>query len=720
MLAPMARDARADGATFALADVIFYDFETRSAVPISHGTYRYATSADAIVLAYAIGAGEPRAVAVGDFSGPLHWDDLPEDFRAHHGRVAAGEAIYAAWNAGFDKAIWNFSTLGFPLLQPHHTIDIMVQAMASGLPPDLAGAAQALETEFLKDISGAGLIKLFCTPKDEAFADPESSPDEWAAFIDYAKADVVAARAVFLRTRQLPLAEWQEYWALEQVNERGVAVDLELATAAAALAEEDRGRMREEIARLTSGAVRSVDEVSKLTAWLLPRVPAEGRMILLEREEEKDEDGEVIQDQKHALTRDRVELLIAFLDDPQWASSTSLDAVRRVLQLRLYGGSRTPAKFGRMLQQHVDGVLFGQYVFNGAGQTGRMSSKGIQFQNLSRNVLAREIAAIDTIVEGGSWDDLAAVNPDPVVRQLSLLIRPALVPPGDDVFVWSDWSQIEARILPWLAGAQERLDIFREVDADPSVPDLYTRTAAALSRVPVEAVTKEMRQQGKVMELSLGYSGGVGALQKMAAAYGLHIGDSDARKLVDNWRAANGWCVQFWERLDKAAQSAIRMPGQTFVVDRLAYVFLSGYLEGSLLCRLPSGRCITYRKVRHDLVDVQNVAGEVIGKERQLRFSRGRNRVQLYKNILVENVTQSVAACCLRETLVRLEEEGFRTVLTTHDEVVVQCAESAARDTADDLGAVMCRGFSWSDGLPLMSEETISYRYTKSKEWYLA
>jgi DNA polymerase len=518
MHATVARSARAEGPTFALADVGFIDFESRSSLPITHGTYRYATSADAIVLAYAIGPGKPRAVAVGDFSGPLHWDDLPDDLRAHAARVAKGEAVFAAWNAAFDKAIWNYAAVEFPLLQPCHIIDVMAQAAASGLPPDLSGAAKVVGTEHLKDKRGAELIKLFCAPHENGMlADPESCQAQWLEFLDYAKADVAALRAVFLGTRQLPLAEWQEYWAMEMINERGVRIDLELATAASKLVAQDRHRMRAEMAELTDNAVRSVDEVAKLTAWLMPRLPAEGRAILTEREEEKDENDETIKEAKHALTRARVERLIAFLSDPAThVAGSAFDAVRRVLQMRLYGGSRTPAKFGRMLQQHLDGVLFGQYVFNGASQTGRASSKGIQVHNLARSVLAREADAIDTIVCGGGWNELAAINPDPVVRQLSLLIRPTLVPAAGNVFVWSDWSQIEARILPWLAGAQDRLQIFRDVDANPALPDLYTRTAAALSRVPIEQVTPPLRQRGKVAELALGFGGGVGALQKDA------------------------------------------------------------------------------------------------------------------------------------------------------------------------------------------------------------
>jgi DNA polymerase bacteriophage-type len=709
-----ARDERALGSTFALADVGFLDFESRSAVPISHGTYRYACEADAIVLAYAIGEQEPQAVAVGDFSGPLRGKDLPADFRAHHARVAKGEAVWCAWNAGFDKAIWNYATIGFPLLPPCHIIDAMAQATASGLPPDLAGAAKAVGTPFLKDKRGADLIKLFCLPGNP-LGDPLVSPAQWADFLDYAKADVAALRGVFLGTRQLPLAEWREYWAMESINERGIGLNLAFVNAAAALAQEDRFRARAELAKLTEGAVGSVDEVAKLTAWLKPRLLMEARSILLDREERKDDDGEVVEEAKHALDRGRVARLIAFLSDPKY-DTPAHRAVLRVLQIRLYGGAKTPAKFAKMLTQHVDGVLFGQYVFNGAGQTGRASSRGIQIHNLARDTLAKERRAIDAILAGDDWDNLTVYNPDPIPRQLSLLIRPALVPAEGNVFIWSDWAQIEARILPWLAGAHERLRIFSAHDADPLLPDLYTQTAAQLSNVSLAAVTPALRQRGKVAELALGFAGGRGALQNMAAAFGLHIDDGEARRIVETWRRANAWCMAFWNELGQAAQQARTMPGVTVAAGRLRYVYLREYLGGSLVCQLPSGRCLTYRQLRRERVDIKDSDDKVIGREMQWRFARGHGRVQLWRGILVENAVQAVAADCLRATLVTLEQEGYRVRLHSHDEILVECEERAARAIRYGLRGVMQRGFDWSAGLPLTSEETIATYYSKHPE----
>jgi len=463
---------RADGPTFPVERVGFIDFETRGRADIKAGAYRYATEADAIILTYAIGMGLTQVVHVPDFSRPLDLIDLPTDFLAHHAKVMNGTAVWAAWNAGFDRAAWNFATLGFPELEPQHVIDVMAQAAASGLPPDLKTASGKAGDQ-RKDKRGRELIRLFCTP--DAIATPQSHPAEWDEFLDYAAQDVEALRSLFLSTRQLSLAEWREYWAMENINDRGAFIDLRLVEAAAKLAEEDKVRSTAELRAITGDPKMTVDMVRRLTAWLLDRLPSEGRAILTKRDEELDEDGVLVRPAKHALTRRQVERLIAYVNDLEMGH---LDpAIERVLQIRLYGGSKTPAKFQKMLSSHVDGVLYGQYAFNGAAQTGRASSRGVQIHNLARDTLPNEPNVIDGIIGGCTYDDLSAYpGASPVARQLSLLIRPTFVPSGDNVFVWSDWSQIEARVLPWLCdhmdAARARVQIFRDVDADPPLPDL--------------------------------------------------------------------------------------------------------------------------------------------------------------------------------------------------------------------------------------------------------
>ena len=717
-------DEREAGPTFGLDQIGWIDFETKGPENLkAAGATRYATSADALILAYAIGAGPVKTVQAraGD---TLDLADLPTELLAHHAKVMHGNAVWAAWNMGFDRAIWNYACKALPLLEPHHTIDVMAQAVASGLPPDLEMAAKMCGVPYQKNPAGPELIKLFCLP--DSTGTRYSHPEEWRAFLRYAGDDIAAMRSLFQHTRQLPLAEWREYWAMEAVNERGVAIDLTMAAHAAKLAAEDKGRSQVELMTLTSGRVTSVDEVKKITAWLMERLPPEGRAILTTREEEVDEEtGAVKKPAKHALTRRQVERLIAYVKDHDLNNLVLADGqpvadVLRVLQIRLYGGSKTPAKFSKMLGQQVDGVLFGQYVFNGAAQTGRASSRGVQIHNLARDVLPHEAVAIGALLAGTGYDAFEALTADsPVARQLSLLIRPTFVPSGNNVFVWSDWSQIEARITPWLAGVESRLAIFREVDADPEKPDLYTRTAAAVSRVDVKDVTKSMRQRGKVMELALGFCGGKGALQNMAANYGMHLSDAEAQQQVDQWREVNPWAQDYARRLWEAmryAMDAKPTPRDPVMVGKVGFMFAPEYLGGTLVMQLPSKRVLTYRRIKWEYIDEKDDDGNKIGEKLELTFARGYGRIKLWPGFLVENVTQAVAADILRGTLRRLVNAGFDVRAHTHDEIILESPLELADGVAAELRSIMRQGFDWSEGLPLMSEETLAYYYTKDPE----
>jgi DNA polymerase bacteriophage-type len=243
----------------------WFDFEVAGLRDLKAvGPFRYATdvSTRAIILAYAIGDG-PELAWHAD-GAILDWDHAPDDLRAAFDRGGTG----AAWNASFDSNVWNYATLGFPFLAPERVIDVMVQAGVSNLPTDLENASRALGGEG-KQKDGKKLIKLFCVEG----ADPREYPEEWQLFLSYARQDVGAMRDVHRRTRPLPLAEWQQYWAFEHINRRGVVLDMPFVRRAAALAAEDGVAIGRRLAELTDGAVTRVTQAKRIAAWLHDQLP---------------------------------------------------------------------------------------------------------------------------------------------------------------------------------------------------------------------------------------------------------------------------------------------------------------------------------------------------------------------------------------------------------------------------------------------------------------
>jgi DNA polymerase len=251
---------------FSIGDLIWIDSEVYGG-PLdlkAAGTFRYVAevSTHAIVLAYAIG--DAPALTWHADGEILDWNNAPNELRAAFER----SATFAAWNASFDAAVWNFATLGFPFLAPERVIDVIVQAGVSNLPTDLESASRALGGEG-KQKDGKKLIKRFCVEG----ANPREYPEEWRRFLAYARQDVEAMRDVYRKTRPLPLEEWRQYWAFEHINRRGVVLDLPFVRRAAALAEEDSVAIGRRLTELTNGAVTRVTQAKRIATWLHDQLP---------------------------------------------------------------------------------------------------------------------------------------------------------------------------------------------------------------------------------------------------------------------------------------------------------------------------------------------------------------------------------------------------------------------------------------------------------------
>jgi DNA polymerase len=272
------------------------------------------------------------------------------------------------------------------------------------------------------------------------------------------------------------------------------------------------------------------------------------------------------------------------------------------------------------------------------------------------------------------------------------MLRPALIPAKGKHFAVADWSAIEGRVNPWLAASpagDAKLDVFRK-KLDP-----YKVNAAATYGVPYEAVNDEQRQVGKVQELALGFAGGVGAFAAMGRAYGVHIPEVQAKRIVDAWRRANPWSVPFWQSLEEAYTRAMRNVGHEFRAGRVVYLYDGQHLWYAL----PSGRvlCYPYARLESEGVTYAKASWKPAADAKEWP------RARLWKGLACENITQATANDILRNALRQLDD----VVLHVHDEIVLET------DQPTDLERIMCTPPTWASDLPLAAEVKIMSRYGK-------
>lgn len=723
---------------------IYQDFETQSLLDLTiTGSLKYVldTSTRALLWSWAIDD-DPLKLWCPDLSAEL----VPEVWAYVKGRMSAigacpPEVIEAlerpdtyivGWNEPFDFKVWRQVVVpdhNWPDIRLEQTLDAMAQGQASNLPGslDFAGRALGLGT---KTIGGKAIMKRFAdsaqplpgSPADiEALmgkgmtraAAIESAIGVWGIYLDYSVQDTELMRDVWKCTRPLDATEWQEYWVSEKINDRGMLADLDVCAGAATYHVEEAAYVVEQIKEITKGEIAGPTFTAQINNWVYDRLPDDLAELMVKK---RDEEGYVTN-----LTGDKT-IMTRLLEEFQTSDTPPDDAVIDLIEVLQFGRSSSALKFQKILDQQVDGRLGGSYVFNGAGQTGRFSSRGVQVHNLPRDYLKNELDVLDMIAAGLPIEKLRKIGP--VSSVLAKLIRPTFLAPPGKLLVWGDWSAIEARVTPWLADSREAEEAvlvpFRESDADKTKPDVYVLNAAQVFKVPPDVLwerymnddseAKAYRQGGKVMVLSLGFRGSVGALKAMAKNYGIRLSNEEAKTWVDGWRDRNRWNKKFGVDCETAAFRAMRRPGEMLKAGRLTYQFLPGLMGGTLVCFLPDGRPIVYPKAR-----IQKV--EKFGKEQDaITYLNGMGRRSLWDGLQIENGTQATAASILRQTLVRLdvEEKDAEIVLHTHDEVGGEVDETKAGAFAKRLHNTMVRGFDWSEGLPLAAEISTSWFYTKA------
>lgn len=392
-------------------DYCFFDTETRALPGLSDprwgdvtisGVGRYARSSKVIMFQYAIGPDEPAAVwELKDFNRTLNWRDAPPDLLEFLSRALKGEAWFVAWHSMFDRHVCNHGMVKpskSPVLPVRVVLDAMAQAVSSNLPAGLDRAHKAVGGKG-KLPDGRHLIKMF-SPADGAT--PQSNPEDWDTFVEYGCQDVEAMREVFLQTRPLWDWEWEQFWASEMVNDRGLPIDRDYVERAAHLSGLYQGAVNDRVAIFTRENLWSVNQHVAMAQWVydqLEHLP-EATAMLTKRYEEDDE-GDLIPT-KLSLERKRVEKLIPYLerlDKEEGLTDEEFD-VLQLLEVREYGASATPKKFAKMLPMLTEqNRLPGQYVFAGAQQTGRYSSRGVQTHNLTRKAMENEAELIEAILD---------------------------------------------------------------------------------------------------------------------------------------------------------------------------------------------------------------------------------------------------------------------------------------------------------------------------------
>jgi DNA polymerase len=526
-------------------------------------------------------------------------------------------------------------------------------------------------------------------------------------------------RNVWGCTRPLTATEWNEYHAAEVINDRGVAVDQEFAEAATRYASAETVDLNRQLADVTQDPAVTVTHHLRKAAWLHAELwPApELQALCVRKPTKRSKDQGITRLSADRSTREVIADALASREYGDLFQPAHLDRIQQFLEIIEAGNSAAVNKFKAIARTAYEGRVHGQYSFNGGGQTGRFSSRGVQIHNLIRKTVDpddrnRSIDAMEDVLNGASAESLAEVYELPLSRLLSRLLRPTLIAPEGKLLVWGDWDQIEARVLPWLSnspGGEAKLDVFRNGD------DVYRITAGGILGKAVAEVSADERQAfGKVPELALGFGGSVGAFAAMGRNYGVVLPEDQVRSIVEGWRRVNAWARTFWDALWNAAMAAWADPGTWYSAGRVRYLFHPQLMRGTLICSLPDGRWLVYPQLLRDEYEHTDPTTGVVETRRRVSFLKGYGsgvaRVALWYGTLAENITQATAASILRRALVRLQGVA---VLHTHDEVGVECDEANVAQMRHNVQAVMENLPDWATGLPLTVSVDSSPFYTK-------
>ena len=638
------------------------DIETHSSVSLQKaGVYKYAESPDFEILlfAYSVDGGDVQQVDL------ACGEKIPTEVIA---ALEDGSVIKWAFNASFERICLS-RFLGYPTgdyLDPESWHCSMVWAATMGLPLSLEGVGAVLGLEKQKLSEGKDLVRYFCQPCAPTASNgqrtrnlPKHAPDKWMDFKKYNIRDVETEMSIQARLSKYPVPDsvWEEYHIDQEINDRGVALDMELVRQAIQMDGRSRAELTQAMQELT--ALDNPNSVQQIRQWL-----SDNGM-------ETDTLG------KKAVA----ELL-----------KTAPPELRTVLTLRQQLAKSSVKKYQAMeIAVCADERARGMFQFYGANRTGRWAGRIIQMQNLPQNHLD-DLAEARSLVRCGDYDAVQMLYED-VPDTLSQLIRTAFVPQGDRKFIVSDFSAIEARVIAWYAGETWRQQVFAEGK------DIYCASASQMFGVPVEkhGINGHLRQKGKIAELALGYGGSVGALKAMGALeMGLTI--DELPPLVAAWRQANPKIEQFWWAVDRAVTAALTQKTTT-----KTHGIVFSCRSGMLFITLPSGRNLVYVKPK---LGKNKFGGTCITYE-GVGATKKWERLESYGPKFVENIVQATARdilCYAMKTL-----SCCSIVMHIHDELVI---EADRRMSLQAVCEQMGRTPPWAKGLQLRADgyETEFYK----------
>ena len=633
---------------------ISWDLETYSSVDLTKcGVYRYCESEDFEILlaAYSIDGG---AVQVTDLA---CGEKLPQEILD-----ALEDETVEKWsyNSQFERICLS-RLLGYPAgdyLAPESWRCSMVWASTLGLPRSLESVGVVLGLEKQKLTEGKDLIRYFCVPCKPTKANggrtrnrPEHDPEKWERFKAYNLRDVETEMQIQKRLSKFPVPDaiWEEYHLDQEINDRGIGVDMELVRQAISMDARSREWLTASMQELTE--LENPNSVQQMKQWLAD----------------------------HGLETDTLgKTAVAEL------VKTAPEPLREILSLRQQLAKNSVKKYTAMENAVcADSRAHGMFVFYGANRTGRFSGRLIQLQNLYKNTMP-DLAQARALVRSGNYEALSMLYED-IPDTLSQLIRTAFVPQDGRKLIVADFSAIEARVLAWLAGEKWVLEVFEKGG------DIYCETAARMfhCRVEKHGENAELRQKGKQATLSCGYGGSVGALKAMGA---LEAGmtEEELQPLVDSWRAANPNIVRFWWDVDRAVKECVKMriPTET-------HGLRFDYRSAMLFITLPSGRRLAYVKPR---IGENQFGGESV-TYMGVGGTKKWERLESYGPKFVENIVQGTARDILCNAMQTLKNCSI--VAHVHDEIII---EADRRMSVTAVCEQMGRTPPWAKGLKLRAD----------------